>query len=276
MGTRAIIRVELALVLVLLALIVKLGLSRVTAVSGSNEPKYVAIVIDDFGNGSKGTEEMLSLPIKITGAVMPNMPNSPQEAKMLKDKGMGVILHQPMEAHTGQRSWLGPTPILADMSNEQVAETFKNGIDNVGIATGFNNHMGSKITEDESKMRTMLEIAKDRGMFFVDSVTTGKSVGGKIAEELGVPYVKRDVFLDSTQDINKIQQNIIKAGDIALEKGYAVAIGHVGAEGGLVTYNALMNTYKDLQDKGIVFVTVDELLEKISQNNGDTIDSTLS
>lgn len=31
----------------------------------------VAIIIDDFGNGMKGTDEMFSLPIKLTVAVMP-------------------------------------------------------------------------------------------------------------------------------------------------------------------------------------------------------------
>ena len=31
----------------------------------------LAVIIDDFGNDQKGTQEMLSLPVKITVAVMP-------------------------------------------------------------------------------------------------------------------------------------------------------------------------------------------------------------
>ncbi|MEC2627533.1 divergent polysaccharide deacetylase family protein, partial [Bacillus cereus] len=34
----------------------------------------VAIVIDDFGNNMKGTNQMLSLPIPLTVAVMPFLP----------------------------------------------------------------------------------------------------------------------------------------------------------------------------------------------------------
>lgn len=44
---------------------------------------------------------------------MPQMPYTKADQDKLLDNGKAVILHQPMEAHTGQRSWLGKTPISA-------------------------------------------------------------------------------------------------------------------------------------------------------------------
>lgn len=250
---------EIVLALIFFALTANLIHTRVISASYEQKPK-LAIVIDDFGNNSDGTEEMLNLPVKFTGAVMPYMPNSVEEAERLLAMGKEVILHQPMEAHTGKRSWLGATPILGEMSLDEVSETFNKNSSQLDMAIGFNNHMGSLITEDREKMKKILSIAKEKGWFYVDSVTTAKSVAADVAKEMGVPTVKRDVFLDSTQDKAKIKENIRKAVEIAEEKGYSVAIGHVGAEGGKVTAQAIKEVYEEVKDK-VEFVGVSELVK---------------
>ena len=238
---------EMVLAVFLVLLLLRISIHRtVQTISPNTQPK-LAIVIDDFGNNSAGTEEMLALP-------------KADQDKLL-DNGKAVILHQPMEAHTGQRSWLGKTPILSNMSTEEAVDTFKSNLDSVDKAKGFNNHMGSKITEDKDKMTALLKEAKDRNMYFLDSLTTAKSVGEEVAKEVGVPYIKRDVFLDSTQDIKTVEKNILRAAEIAKQKGTAVAIGHVGAEGGIVTATALNNLYKQLENEGIKFVTLEEIIQ---------------
>jgi hypothetical protein len=121
--------------------------------------------------------------------------------------------------------------------------------------------MGSAITEDEAKMDALMEVAAKNSMFFVDSVTTPKSVAQKSAEKYNVPYIKRDVFLDSTQDKEKIKSNLRQAAKIALENGSAVAIGHVGAEGGVVTAAAISELKDEIEGMGIEFVTVENLLK---------------
>lgn len=252
---------EMVLAVFLVLLLLRISIHRtVQTISPNTQPK-LAIVIDDFGNNSAGTEEMLALPIPFTGAVMPQMPYTKADQDKLLDNGKAVILHQPMEAHTGQRSWLGKTPILSNMSTEDAVDTFKSNLDSVDKAKGFNNHMGSKITEDKDKMTALLKEAKDRNMYFLDSLTTAKSVGEEVAKEVGVPYIKRDVFLDSTQDIKTVEKNILRAVEIAKQKGTAVAIGHVGAEGGIVTATALNNLYKQLENEGIKFVTLEEIIQ---------------
>lgn len=150
----------------LVLLLLRISIHRtVQTISPNTQPK-LAIVIDDFGNNSAGTEEMLALPIPFTGAVMPQMPYTKADQDKLLDNGKAVILHQPMEAHTGQRSWLGKTPILSNMSTEEAVDTFKSNLDSVDKAKGFNNHMGSKITEDKDKMTALLKEAKERNMYF--------------------------------------------------------------------------------------------------------------
>ncbi|MDO4300708.1 MAG: divergent polysaccharide deacetylase family protein [Clostridia bacterium] len=250
---------EIILLIIFFLLIARLIQPKLKSVSAVEKPK-VALVIDDFGNGSKGTEEMLKLPVKFTAAVMPYMPKSVEEMDRLAAMNKEVILHQPMEAHTGQRSWLGATPILENMSIDEVRQTFIKNADQLNKAVGFNNHMGSLITEDREKMTEILKIAKDRGWFYIDSVTSARSVAGDLAKELGVPSAKRDVFLDSTQDKNKIKENLRKTINIAKEKGKALAIGHVGAEGGVVTAEAISEILNEAGDE-VDFVYASEIVE---------------
>lgn len=239
---------------------------RSLAAMADTKTAYIAIIIDDFGNASKGTEEMLSLPIKFTGAVMPSMPKSSEEAELLHKAGKDVILHQPMEAHTGKRSWLGESPILNSCSRTEAKEILEENLSQIPYCIGVNNHMGSKVTENKELIEEIFNQLKAKNLFYVDSMTTGKSVTGEVAQNLDLDLIKRDVFLDSTQDLATVEKNVLKTGDIALKKGYAVAIGHVGAEGGIVTYKAINNTYKELEQKGIKFVGIGELNEIIKKS----------
>ncbi len=256
---KIIIPVQLLLLAIFLFLAARLMYIKSIETISVQKPK-VAIVIDDFGNNSSGTDEMLALPIKFTGAVMPYMPYSTQEMNRLMESGKEVILHQPMEAHTGKKSWLGETPILASMSAAEAKEVFSKNADQINKAVGFNNHMGSLITEDKEKMTEILKAAKERNWFYIDSVTTAKSAAYETAIELGIPAIKRDVFLDSTNDKNKIKENLIKAIDIAKKKGSALAIGHVGAEGGKITAEAISEV---ITEKGneVDFVYASELVK---------------
>lgn len=224
-------------------------------------PAYIAIIIDDFGNNTEGTKEMLSLPIRFTGAVMPSMENTKEECQLLYENEKGVILHMPMQAHHGKQSWLGSTPILNDYSNELASEIFRNCLQQIDYISGVNNHMGSKVMENEELLTAILTEMKEKDLIFVDSLTTEKSKGEKVASELGIPYFKRDVFLDSTDSVAEIENNLLKTAEIAKSKGYAVAIGHVGSEGGLATYKAINNLHTKLESEGIKFVTIQELQE---------------
>ena len=230
-------------------------------VMNKNDSPCIAIIIDDFGNNAKGTKEMLSLPIKFTGAVMPEMPNTKTECEMLIEAKKDVILHMPMEPHKGKKSWLGKAAILNEYPKEKALSIFTQSLSQIENCIGFNNHMGSKVTENKEIVTELLKEAKRRNLIVIDSVTGPKSVVGEVAEDLKVRYVKRDVFLDSTSDTAKIIENLKKAGKIAKEKGISVAIGHVGAEGGLPTYKAILKTYKDLEGEGIKFIGVSDIFK---------------
>jgi polysaccharide deacetylase 2 family uncharacterized protein YibQ len=230
---------------------------------GPKTAPLLAIVIDDFGNECAGTKEMLTLPIKITAAVMPGMPSSAKDAEAFHNAGKGVLLHMPMQSDTGKASWLGKMPITTDLSPQVISERILFGLNELKYAEGLNNHMGSTITKNEKIMTQIIGILKERDLICLDSVTTPDSVVDDVATKLGAKYLERDVFLDGTQDVGTIAANLRKAANIAKKSGSAICIGHVGPEGGVATASAISSLIPQLQSEGIQFLTIKELYEAI-------------
>ena len=234
------------------------------------KPKgYIAIIIDDFGNNGKGTNAMLNLGIPITAAIMPFLGSSLKDAETARDKGLEIMLHMPMEPISGKPSWLGPGVIKCAMTDQEIQLNINDALDQLKWAVGMNNHMGSKVCQDRRTMETILLTAKSRGIYFVDSKTAEKSVIEEVAKELDVPYFIRDVFLDSTKNQKEVEAQLMTLANIALKKGYAIGIGHVGPEGGEITAEAIKKMYPKISEKGVKFVFVSDIFDIIDQMKND-------
>jgi polysaccharide deacetylase 2 family uncharacterized protein YibQ len=86
--------------------------------------------------------------------------------------------------------------------------------------------MGSSFTADRAKMRVVLQELKRRGLFFVDSRTTDKSLGFDLARELGLSSAKRNVFLDNDLDLGAIEIQLERLLSMARHYGKAIGIAH--------------------------------------------------
>ncbi|GIO62660.1 MULTISPECIES: divergent polysaccharide deacetylase family protein [Paenibacillus] len=223
--------------------------------------KKVAIIIDDFGNGQGGTEEMLSLPIKLTVAIMPFLPTSKTDAELAHKQGHDVIVHMPMEPKQGNPKWLGPGAITSNMSNEEIRKRVEDAIDNVPYAVGMNNHMGSKITGDERIMSIVLEVCRERGLFFVDSKTNYHSVVGKLAVQMGMPPVANNIFLDDRHTVSHVSKQMKAVETWASEHQNCVTIGHVGVQG-KKTAEAIRQSITGMQNS-VSFVGISDLVRDI-------------
>ena len=110
----------------------------------------------------------------------------------------------------------------------------ENAIADVPHAVGMNHHMGSKVTEDERAMRVVLEVCKEKGLYYLDSKTTGNSVVPKLAEEVGVPYLENNLFFDHLYTEQHISKQALKVVDELVDSEQLIAIGHVGITGDFV------------------------------------------
>lgn len=225
----------------------------------SGGPAKLAIIIDDFGQNRRGVKEMMSINRHITFAVMPFLTFTEEDARNAHEKGYEVIVHLPMEANGGHLSWVGPRPILSEMNDSEVKQLVEDAFRNVPFAKGANIHMGSKVGSDERIITDVLSAIKALNLYFVDSRSCKTPIAKKIADSIGVICYDRNVFLDSVKDKSNIKKNLKSACEIALKKGRAVAIGHVGTEGGRVTAEAISEMLPEIEEMGVQLVFVSEL-----------------
>ncbi|MEO2259944.1 divergent polysaccharide deacetylase family protein [Paenibacillus amylolyticus] len=242
---------------------ISVGGPTAAASESTSNHNRLAIIIDDVGNDMKGTAEILAMPVKLTVAVMPFLPTTKKDAIAAHEKGMDVIVHMPMEPKKGRPEWLGPGAITSNLTDEEVRSSVEKAIDDVPHAIGMNNHMGSKITSDKRIMSIVLDVCKERGLFFVDSRTNFRSVVGELAVSKNMPPVGNDIFLDDQNSKQLIRKQLDLAAQRAIDKNICVVIGHVG-HSGMNTSAVIRESVSRLQNQ-VQFVGIGDLVRDVWQ-----------
>jgi uncharacterized protein len=185
----------------------------------------MAILLDDAGYDLEDLEPFLELPIPLAIAVLPNLPHSNEAARMVLAAGKELLVHLPMEPE-GQEN-PGPGALRTTDSPAETRALLEQALASVPGARGVNNHMGSKATADEDLMRRVLGLLAEKGLFFIDSRTTARTVAEEVARELGVPVTSRDLFIDSVDPGTESAAAFASGIERAATHGSALLIGHV-------------------------------------------------
>lgn len=220
-------------------------------------PPRVVIIIDDLGGSFKSARALMDLGHPITFSILPRLPHSKRIAEEAHLKGYEVLLHLPLEPHDYPEKNPGEGTIFTGMSGLEMKQRFLDDLEAVPYAIGVNNHMGSRLTEDREAMKAILEEAKRRNLFFVDSLTSGRSVALSVANELDLPALRRQVFLDNVAEKGYIKGQIFRLAQEAIDQGSAIGIGHPYK----ATIEALKETLPELERQGIRLVKASELVK---------------
>lgn len=237
--------------------------------SGSPKASLLAIVIDDFGGYSRaGVDDLLDSEIPITCAILPFADNSQIDYDKATSGNKEIILHMPMQAHVSlPENWYGTMYIKNSDSPQTAIEKLEKCLNSMPNAKGFNIHIGSGVSQNVELMQSIYNYAKDHNLFFLDSRTILADKCEEAAMRSNSLYIGRDVFLEPEHNRSYagVTSRLDECAQIAHEKGYAIAIGHVGPEGGLNTARAILDWSKTCEDKGITIVPLSEICQLISQ-----------
>lgn len=216
-----------------------------------------AIIMDDLGNDLHSARQLLEIDLAVTMAVLPELPHSAQVARMGHRQGREIIVHIPMEPLGYPATNPGRNALLTGLPEDEIRRRLNGFWGQVPHAVGGNNHMGSRFTQDAQGMQIVLgEMARHR-LFFIDSLTTGSSLGLATARRLGVPAAARDVFLDNEQDVAKIRRELQRLIRVAQKQGQAIGICHPYRE----TLEALRLEQESFARAGVAVVPVSRLVE---------------
>ena len=221
-----------------------------------NGKPLVTIVIDDVGLDRPHSKRAWELPGPLSMSFLPYAKDLRDQAKAAHAGGKEIMLHLPMEPNG--RADPGPGALLVSMSENDIGRKTAAALDGYDGYVGVNNHMGSRFTANKAGMQVVLQQIRARGLMFLDSRTTKETVGDQLAQEIGVPSMSRNVFLDDDESIGAIRKKLAETEEVARRQGFVVAIGHPHE----ATLQALAEWLPTLSAKGLALAPATASLRK--------------
>ena len=217
----------------------------------------IAIVVDDLGVDKWVAEEFLRLDAPLTFSILPLQPSSRRIAHRAHTEGKEIILHLPLEPHGYPLKNPGTGALFVSMDDRELLRQLRKDLEAIPYIMGVNNHMGSKFMEHGEKVRLVLRELKQKKLFFLDSRTTSKSQGYRIAQELALRADTRDLFLDNESDEGDTTLKLKELIRIARDHGTAIGICHPYPS----TVTALKKMIPQIQAEGIQIVPLSQALD---------------
>lgn len=219
----------------------------------------IVIIIDDMGMNRTNSHAAIDLPNPLTLAFLPYAPKLSEITGRARKKGHELMIHVPMEPMSSKID-PGPMALKDGMTEEVLRLNLSKIFQSFDGYAGINNHMGSKLTQDENAMRVVMKHLVDQDLFFVDSKTSAQSVAGDMAAAHGLRYAQRDVFLDHEDTPEFVAHALRNLERIAYRRGIAIGIGHPKKN----TIDALKRWIPTLKDKNLTLVPVSKVVKRKS------------
>lgn len=208
----------------------------------------MAIVIDDFGYFSGNLlNDFNQLHPNLTYAILPGLPHSQKVMEKAAASGHETIIHIPMEPISYPKANPGKNAIYVQLSPKEIIKRVQGYIDDLPLCKGANNHMGSLATADEDVMNVVLKVLKDNDKYFIDSRTTASSVAYSTAQQLLMPSLENQMFLDSPDMSEKtLQTKLNRVKRLAENNDKFVIITHCTSRQKYEYLKKFLNQIKDL------------------------------
>jgi uncharacterized protein len=209
----------------------------------------IAIILDDLGEQAWAGPRAVALPGPVACSFLPGGAFTVRHAELAHAAGKEVLLHLPLEPLN--RAERHPASLTIRSHRTELEDFVWRSIASVPHVRGVNNHQGSLMTEDPLYMLwLMAAIRKHPGLYFIDSRTTHRSQGYRMARMSGLAAAQRDIFLDNTRGHAAVLEQFHRLIARALREGSAVAIGHPYPE----TFAVLQQELPRLMRQGIELV----------------------
>ncbi|MDP2923237.1 MAG: divergent polysaccharide deacetylase family protein [Candidatus Omnitrophota bacterium] len=215
------------------------------------KPK-IALIFDDLGESLKDLEAIHSLHIPLTISIVPGLKFSKNISYMGSRCGFSVLIHLPLQPKEEQRFVTSKYKFISSsMGTKEIDSLLRYYLNYIRLAIGVNNHMGSAATENPELMRHILRTLKSKGLIFIDSRTSFKSVACEIAKQEGVACGYNESFVDSVNDPLVMERKLKKIIKKAKDKGKIIIIAHPKKN----TIKVLENKLPELK-KEVDFITI--------------------
>ena len=191
-----------------------------------NRPR-IAIMLGDMGLSDAATNAAIrQLPSAVTLAFAPYASNLQSWIAAARAGGHEVMLQLPMEPLDYPANDPGPNALLTSLTAADNIDRLEWLLGRVTGYIGVTNYMGSKFTISPNDLRPVLQAIKDRGLMFLDSRASPRSVAAELARSMGLPEAINNRFLDNEASRSAVDARLEELERVAQATGTAVGIGY--------------------------------------------------
>ncbi|MDP6473794.1 MAG: divergent polysaccharide deacetylase family protein [Alphaproteobacteria bacterium] len=223
----------------------------------SNLPR-MAVIISGLGLSTDATLSAIKLGKEVTLSFTAYGADLEAEVAAARAAGHEVLLDLPMEPISYPADDPGPHTLLTSLNTSDNMARLEWLLGRFKGYVGVINHMGSRFTAAREPLRPILQALKERGLMFVDSRSTNRSVAAGMAKQIKLPRAINDGFLDHEPTRGAIDQSFAAAESDARESGAAVVV----ARPFPVSLERIAAWLPMLKSRGIEVVPVSALADK--------------
>jgi len=221
----------------------------------------IAIVLGSMGLSRPATIAAIQqLPGPVTLAFAPYGRDLQDYVDQARAAGHEVLLQLPMEPVDYPSHDPGPHTLLTSLPARKNVERLDWLLGRFSGHVGVVNYMGSRFTASEPHLRPVLVAVRDRGLMFVDARSTAASVVLQTANDVGLPAVANDRFIDNEASRRNIDARLQELERLARARGQAIGLAFPYP----VTIERLSQWSRGLAARGIDLAPVSALLVKDS------------
>jgi hypothetical protein len=221
----------------------------------------VAVVIGDLGLSAQATQRAIDvLPGSITFAFAPLAARLQFWIDRARAAGHEVLLQVPMEPQDYPASDPGPQALLTTLSANENLARLEAVLSRATGYAGTTNYMGSKFTASADDIRPILGSLKSRGLLFLDSRASPRSVAAQLARELDMPYAVNSRYIDNDATPTAIDTRLQELERVARSSGWAVGMGYPYP----ATIDRVAAWAKEAESRGIALAPVSAVTRRQS------------
>ena len=231
------------------------------AVANADQKPILSLVIDDLGYSLSKGQAAIDLEGDHTYAIIPDATYSKRLANLANEMDKETILHLPLQSSSVLAA-REPNALNESMNEDQLVVNLHTMLAEMPNIKGINNHQGSHLTEIDYFMRPIMDSIRsyNSNLYFLDSLTTPRSVAQHVALNSGLDSISRDVFLDNDyRNVESIRLQFHIWLRKAQERGSAIAIGHPHSP----TIEFLAKNLPEIEES-FDFMSVSKLIEVIN------------
>lgn len=223
------------------------------------DARIIALVITELGLAEPPTLSAIQdLPGEVTLAFTPYSRRLAEWVPAARAAGHEVLLQVPMEPRNIELNDPGDKALLTTNDPEVNLDRLEWVMSRATGYVGLTSFMGSRMTVSENDMRPVLDAIAARGLAYIDPKVTPVSIAGKLAQELGLPAVSSDRFIDQQAARDPIDRRLGQLEQIALSRGSAVGF----AQAYPVTIERLRKWIPEMQKRGFVLAPISAVVSR--------------